>query len=308
SMSYPRSRFALFAPQYRLVYTAGANGTISGTATQTVYHGCDGAAVTAVPATGYHFTQWSDAATANPRQDLSVTGDVAVAATFALSLTPPDVPVGVTASAGTHLNKIRVAWSAAARANTYAVWRGLRADGADMVKLTDTADTSYDDAAVSAGINYYYWIRAANAAGDSDYSLSANGFPGVVGPMVTANGLVGDGVRLHTGAPLTVAVQLNPGDYSGVPVDWWVAALEQDTGRWYYLNSAMQWTEFDGQLPNCRPVHMGGLFALPSTAVAHGLYLGRGTYSIWFAVDYPMDGILDLSGQYLLSRVTVTVE
>src|SRR5262249_35076544 len=58
---------------YTLTYTAGANGSISGTSPQTVNYGASGTAVTAVPATGYHFVQWSDASTANPRTDTNVT-------------------------------------------------------------------------------------------------------------------------------------------------------------------------------------------------------------------------------------------
>ncbi len=44
---------------YILNYTAGANGTISGTSLQTVNYGSSGTAVTAVANTGYHFVQWS---------------------------------------------------------------------------------------------------------------------------------------------------------------------------------------------------------------------------------------------------------
>src|SRR5262249_27856556 len=40
---------------YTLTYTAGPNGNIQGTSPQTVTHGGSGTAVTAVPATGYHF-------------------------------------------------------------------------------------------------------------------------------------------------------------------------------------------------------------------------------------------------------------
>ena len=42
---------------YTLTYTAGANGTITGTSPQTVNHGGSGTAVTAVPDTGYHFVE-----------------------------------------------------------------------------------------------------------------------------------------------------------------------------------------------------------------------------------------------------------
>ena len=42
---------------YTLTYTAGANGSITGTTPQTVNYDASGTAVTAVPATGYHFCQ-----------------------------------------------------------------------------------------------------------------------------------------------------------------------------------------------------------------------------------------------------------
>ena len=70
---------------YTLTYTAGANGTITGTSPQTVNHGASGTAVTAVPNTGYHFVNWSDASTANPRTDTNVTGDISVTANFAIN-------------------------------------------------------------------------------------------------------------------------------------------------------------------------------------------------------------------------------
>src|SRR4029077_19487017 len=70
---------------YTLTYTAGANGSISGTSPQTVNHGANGTPVTAVPNTGYHFINWSDASTANPRTDTNVTANVNVTANFAIN-------------------------------------------------------------------------------------------------------------------------------------------------------------------------------------------------------------------------------
>jgi peptidoglycan hydrolase-like protein with peptidoglycan-binding domain len=72
---------------YTLTYTAGANGTISGTTPQTVNEGTDGTAVTAVPADGYYFVDWSDASTANPRTDTNVLTNISVTANF--SRNPP---------------------------------------------------------------------------------------------------------------------------------------------------------------------------------------------------------------------------
>ncbi len=68
---------------YTLTYTAGSNGTISGNTTQTVNYNGSGTAVTAVPNTGYHFVNWSDASTSNPRTDTNVTANITVTANFA---------------------------------------------------------------------------------------------------------------------------------------------------------------------------------------------------------------------------------
>jgi len=70
---------------YTLTYAAGENGTISGATPQTVNHGGSGTAVSAIPGTGYHFTQWSDASTENPRTDSNVTADISVTANFAIN-------------------------------------------------------------------------------------------------------------------------------------------------------------------------------------------------------------------------------
>jgi autotransporter-associated beta strand protein len=70
---------------FTLTYTAGANGSISGTSPQIVASGGNGTAVTAVSATNYHFVNWSDSSTTNPRTDSSVTADVSVTANFAIN-------------------------------------------------------------------------------------------------------------------------------------------------------------------------------------------------------------------------------
>jgi len=71
--------------QYALTYTAGANGTVTGGASQSVDHGNDAAAVTAVPDTGYHFTGWSDGVLTAARTDMIVTSDLSVTANFAIN-------------------------------------------------------------------------------------------------------------------------------------------------------------------------------------------------------------------------------
>jgi hypothetical protein len=70
---------------YTLTYTANAHGSLTGTLTQTVNSGGSGSAVTAVPATGYQFTSWSDNSTTNPRTDTNVLSNVSVSASFTAS-------------------------------------------------------------------------------------------------------------------------------------------------------------------------------------------------------------------------------
>ncbi len=62
---------------FSLAYSAGANGSLTGSTSQTVNYGADGTAVTAVPNATYHFVQWSDGSTDNPRTDTNVQGNLA---------------------------------------------------------------------------------------------------------------------------------------------------------------------------------------------------------------------------------------
>ena len=81
---------------YTLTYLAGLNGSITGTTPQTVNYGASGSPVTAVPATGYHFVNWGDGSTANPRADANVRATISVTANFAINTCT------VTASAGSN--------------------------------------------------------------------------------------------------------------------------------------------------------------------------------------------------------------
>ncbi|MBN2450689.1 MAG: InlB B-repeat-containing protein [Lentisphaeria bacterium] len=68
--------------QHTLTYSAGDGGSVTGDSLQTVAHGANGTAVTAVPDPGYLFVQWSDGVTTATRQDTNVTASITVEATF----------------------------------------------------------------------------------------------------------------------------------------------------------------------------------------------------------------------------------
>ena len=67
---------------YTLTYNAGNHGSITGETPQTVNHGGDGTAVTAVPDTNYRFSGWSDGVTTAARADTNVVANLSVTANF----------------------------------------------------------------------------------------------------------------------------------------------------------------------------------------------------------------------------------
>lgn len=69
---------------YTLTYSAGAGGSISGIASQTVDPGGNGTRITAVPAAGYIFDSWSDDYPAPSRVATNVHDDLSVTASFVL--------------------------------------------------------------------------------------------------------------------------------------------------------------------------------------------------------------------------------
>ena len=90
-------------PEYTLNYSAQTGGTIHGNTSQTVLHGEDGTAVTAVAENGYEFVGWSDGVQTAERLDESVTENITVTAQFERNNT-----VQFAGGSGTALNPYRI--------------------------------------------------------------------------------------------------------------------------------------------------------------------------------------------------------
>ncbi len=69
---------------YSVNFTAGAHGSIVGTNPQNIDHGSSSSQVTAVPDAHYHFVNWSDASTVNPRAISSVETTTSLTASFVI--------------------------------------------------------------------------------------------------------------------------------------------------------------------------------------------------------------------------------
>ena len=150
-------RYTVPAPTNTLIYTAGANGTISGTSTQTVLYGASGTAVTAVPNTGFYFLNWSDGSTNNPRTDTIVTSNISVTATFVQE--------------GAVLGFYQIGGLAADRD---AGWNSMSASGStgtySFTNATDTNLVFTVTAVAGAGSNYVLVAQSQHLAVDSSAS------------------------------------------------------------------------------------------------------------------------------------------
>ena len=164
---------------YTLTYTAGANGSISGTSPQTVNYGGSGTAVTAVPNTGYHFVKWSDDSTANPRTDTNVTSNIPVTASFAINTFTLTYTTGANGSiSGTSPQTINYGGSGTAVTavpNTgyhFVKW----SDDSTANPRTDTNVTSNIPVTASFAINTYTLTITADSRsktyGDADPALT----------------------------------------------------------------------------------------------------------------------------------------
>jgi len=151
-----------------LTYVAGANGSLTGSTVQSVAYGGSGTAVTAVPSPGYHFVQWSDGSTVNPRTDTSVTANVSVTATFAINTLTLAYAAGANGTLTGTSSQI-VSYLASGTAVTAVPNPGYHfvqwSDGSTVNPRTDTSVTANVSVTATFAINTLTLAYAAGANG-----------------------------------------------------------------------------------------------------------------------------------------------
>ncbi|MBI3986357.1 MAG: PQQ-binding-like beta-propeller repeat protein, partial [Lentisphaerae bacterium] len=114
-------------------------------------------------------------------------------------LAPPGAPTGVSASDGLYAGRVMVSWTALSGATGYEIWRSTSNDSGSASRIGTTAGTSYEDTTASAGVPYFYWVKATNAAGASGFSASDSGYamplPGTPTGVSASDGAYSD--RIH---------------------------------------------------------------------------------------------------------------
>ncbi|MEI7815332.1 MAG: InlB B-repeat-containing protein, partial [Coriobacteriia bacterium] len=161
---------ANFANTYTLKYAAGSNGTISsGSASQTVSYNGNGTAVTASPSAGYHFVNWSDGKSVNPRTDTAVKANVNVTANFAINTYALKYAAGSngTISSGSTSQTVNYNSEGTAVAATPSTGYHFEkwSDGSTQNPRTDTAVKANVNVTASFAINTYTLKYAAGTGG-----------------------------------------------------------------------------------------------------------------------------------------------
>jgi hypothetical protein len=90
---------------------------------------------------------------------------------------PPLPPTGLTASDDAYVDKVRLSWDASVNATSYQIFRNTSNSHTGENLISDSIVTNlFDDFSAAADTTLYYWVKACNSMGCSDYSSVDTGY------------------------------------------------------------------------------------------------------------------------------------
>lgn len=107
-------------------------------------------------------------------------------------------PTGLTASDGTHSDRVAISWNAVSGASGYVVYRAETNDFGTATPIATPASTSHDDTLVSPATTYYYWVTATADSNESGPTGSNTGYAGLTAPtgVTASDGTSSDNITL----------------------------------------------------------------------------------------------------------------
>jgi len=141
---------------------------------------------------------------------------------FSNEKTPPSPVANVTASEGTYSDKVVVTWDEVESANRYQVYRNTTTDSNTAVTNSPELTTNiFNDTSGSVNLDYYYWVKAGNSNGWSDFSDYAMGFStDSTGPDTPVNYLPVDDAKVDFPVTLEGSAYSDQGPWPMVSIQW----------------------------------------------------------------------------------------
>ena len=169
--------------------------------------------ILATAAANNHFVNWSvttgSAIVANVKSaatTVTLMGDhgssATITANFAEDAVPtvvPAIPV-ISATDGTYEDRVVITWKAVPTATSYEVYRNTTntPDGSDL--LGTVSDVIFEDNTAEFNNVYYYFVKAKNSIGPSNFSTGNSGYvakaPSIPGAVTASDGTYFDKVRV----------------------------------------------------------------------------------------------------------------
>lgn len=167
-----------------------------------------------------------------------------------LTMPIPEIPSGVTVSAGTSTSKVFIAWNEVPWARAYSIWRLEQPSGEARFLSSEITETSFVDTAVSPGVTYQYCVAAWNSSGSSGYSSWQSGYSALSAPNLISAVGTSAGVRLSwnevAGALFYKVYRATSLDGQKTPVGSWLNTTsvidvlgEVETTYYYFVCAAV---------------------------------------------------------------------
>jgi alpha-tubulin suppressor-like RCC1 family protein len=85
----------------------------------------------------------------------------------------PERPTGLMATPGEIFDRVHLSWAPQGEATAFEVWRNTSDDSGSAVRIASSLRwATYTDLTVTPGQAYYYWVKALNSTGISQFSTS----------------------------------------------------------------------------------------------------------------------------------------
>ena len=186
---------------------------------------------------------------------------------------PPAIPTELSATSGTETRAVRLTWAAVTGAESYSVYRSATSFPGNALYLGISESGKYSDSDAVPGVDYWYFVKAKNSSGASDFSAGASGWRALAAP---GNVSAGDGASVDfvkvtwdavEGASCYRVFRAESFDGDSTPLTGWISATEftdstaePGTVYWYSVEAAVDST---GNRPSAAGIPDDGFRAVP---------------------------------------------